>query len=341
MPHSLRSIAERVEADLHADPDVTVSGVAPLDTAGPSDISLVVSTRYADAAGSSAAAAVLVGRKLVDRLPDGTPHLAVDDPHAALRLVLLALYPETSPQPGVHPTAVVDESAELAKGVSVGPFSVIEEGAVLGDGVVVSSHARVGRGSRVGARTLIHAHVTLYPGTELGRDCIIHSGCRLGADGFGYVFTGGRHEKVPQVGGCRIGDEVEIGANSTVDRGSIGDTVVGSGSKIDNLVHIGHNVRIGERVIVVAQVGVSGSTTVGEGVVLGGQAGIGGHLSIGPGARVGAQAGVTADVPAGQTVSGYPARPHREALRAQAALFRLPELLRRLREGEKTGDGES
>ena len=341
MPHSLRSIAERVDADLHADPDVTISGVAPLDTASPDDISLVVSARYADLVGSSAAAAVLVGRKLVEHLPEGTPYLAVDDPHVALRLVLLALYPEAPPEPGLHPSAVVAESAEIGADVSVGPFSVIEEKAVLGDGVVVSSHVRVGRGARVGGGTLIHAHVTLYPGTELGRDCIIHSGCRLGADGFGYAFTGGRHEKIPQVGGCRIGDEVEIGANSTVDRGSIGDTVVGSGSKIDNLAHIGHNVRIGERVIVVAQVGISGSTTVGEGAVLGGQAGIGGHLSIGPGARVGAQAGVTADVPAGQTVSGYPARPHREALRAQAALFRLPQLLRQLREGGKAGDGTS
>jgi UDP-3-O-[3-hydroxymyristoyl] glucosamine N-acyltransferase len=167
----------------------------------------------------------------------------------------------------------------------------------------------------------------------------------VGKEGFGFVWHEGGHRRVEQVGKCVLEDDVEIGCNSTVDRGSIGDTVVGAGTKIDNLVHLGHNVRTGRHVIVIAQVGVSGSTSIGDGAVLAGQAGVGGHLDIGAGARVGAQAGVTADIPAGATYSGYPARPHREAMRAQAALFKLPDLMRRIRELEKalpqggTGEG--
>jgi len=163
----------------------------------------------------------------------------------------------------------------------------------------------------------------------------VHSGARLGADGFGYVWDGGAHRKVPQVGGVRLGADVEVGANTTIDRGSIGDTVVGDGSKIDNLVQIGHNCRIGRHVIIVSQVGISGSTRVGDGAVLGGQAGVQGHIEIGAGARVGGQAGVTASVAPGETVSGYPARPHREALKVQAATMKLPELVRRIKELEK------
>jgi UDP-3-O-[3-hydroxymyristoyl] glucosamine N-acyltransferase len=170
---------------------------------------------------------------------------------------------------------------------------------------------------------------------QIGAECVIHSGARLGRDGFGYALVDGEHQKMPQVGGCRIADKVEIGANTTIDRGSIGDTVVGRGTKIDNLVHLGHNVRVGERAIIIAQVGVAGSSIVGDGAVLAGQVGVSGHLTIGAGARVAAQAGVIGDVSPGETVSGYPARPHREALRSQAAAFRLPSLLKRVRAVEK------
>jgi UDP-3-O-[3-hydroxymyristoyl] glucosamine N-acyltransferase len=164
----------------------------------------------------------------------------------------------------------------------------------------------------------------------LGARVNVHSGARIGSDGFGYVYHGGAHNKVPHVGGCVIGDDVEIGANTTIDRGSIDDTVVGRGSKIDNLVHLGHNVRIGERCLVMAQVGIAGSAVVGDDVIIAGQAGLGGHIRIGNGARIAGQAGVFGDVPAGETWSGYPARPHREALRASGALFRLAGMMRRL-----------
>jgi UDP-3-O-[3-hydroxymyristoyl] glucosamine N-acyltransferase len=219
----------------------------------------------------------------------------------------------------------------IGPGVSIGPHAVIGEDVVIGSRSTIGAHAVVGSGCRIGEDSMIHAHATLYEGVLLGKRVIVRSGARIGAEGFGYVWTDGGHRQVPQVGGCVLEDDVEIGANSTVDRGSVGDTVIGSGSKIDNLVHVGHNVILGRHTILVAQVGISGSTRVGDGAVLGGQVGVAGHLTIGAGARLGAQAGVISDVPAGHTYSGYPARPHREAMRAQAGIFKLSEMFRRLR----------
>jgi len=195
---------------------------------------------------------------------------------------------------------------------------------------VLGAHVVVGAGVRIGRGSTVHPHVTLYPGTELGERVTVHAGARIGSDGFGYVFRDGAHQKIPHVGRCIIEHDVEIGANCTIDRGSIDDTVVGAGSKLDNLVHIAHNVHIGRLCLLMAQVGVAGSVRLEDGVILAGQVGVSGHHTIGTGARLAAQAGVFGDVPAGATWSGYPARPHREALRAQAALFKLPGLLRRI-----------
>jgi UDP-3-O-[3-hydroxymyristoyl] glucosamine N-acyltransferase len=173
-------------------------------------------------------------------------------------------------------------------------------------------------------------HVTLYSGSEIGARVVLHSGVRIGSDGFGYVFTGSEHSKIPHVGRCVIGDDVEIGANTTIDRGSIDDTMIGAGTKIDNLVQVGHNVQIGSRCLIMAQVGIAGSARIGDGCVIAGQAGLGGHISVGAGARIGGQSGVFGNVPAGEVWSGYPARPHREALRATGALFKLAGLMKRL-----------
>jgi UDP-3-O-[3-hydroxymyristoyl] glucosamine N-acyltransferase len=192
----------------------------------------------------------------------------------------------------------------------------------------------------VGDDSRIYPGATLYPGTAVGARVRIHAGVRLGSDGFGYVFRGGAHDKIPHVGRCVVEDDVEIGANSTIDRGSIDDTVIGAGTKIDNLVHVAHNVRIGRLCLIMAQVGIAGSVHVEDGAILAGQVGISGHHTIGAGARLAAQAGVFGDIPAGETWSGYPARPHREALRAQAALFKLPSLLRGIERllGERATD---
>jgi len=334
---SLAEIARHTGGTLVGDgaAERRIRGVAPLDAAGPAELSFIANARYLPYLPSTAAGALLVPEALDVEAPPGLACIRVADPHAALAVVLPLLYPEPTVAAGVHPTAVVADDVELGEGVSIAPFAVVGAGSRLGDDVQVGAHAVVGAGCTIGAGSILHAHTTLYRGVVLGERCIVHSGARLGADGFGYVHQDGAHRKVPQVGGCRLGDDVEVGANTTIDRGSIGDTVVGSGTKIDNLVHIGHNCCIGKQVLIVAQVGVSGSTTVADGAVLGGQAGLAGHITIGAGARVAAQAGVISDVAPGETVSGYPARPHREALRASAALFRLPKLMARLERLER------
>jgi UDP-3-O-[3-hydroxymyristoyl] glucosamine N-acyltransferase len=266
--------------------------------------------------------------------------ILVNDPHVALRSVLLEINPASVPSPGIHPTAVIAPSATVDPQATVGPFAVVGEETEIGARTVVGAHVVIGSGCCLGRDVVLHPHVTLYERVTVLDRAIIHSGARIGKDGFGYVWQDGGHRKIPQIGGCIVEEDVEIGANVCVDRGSIGDTVIGAGTKIDNLVQLGHNVRLGKHVILVSQVGISGSTSIGDGAVLGGQAGVGGHLTIGPGARIGAQGGVTADVPGGESYSGYPARPHRDALRVQAATFKLPDLLRRFKRLEAAVFGD-
>jgi UDP-3-O-[3-hydroxymyristoyl] glucosamine N-acyltransferase len=263
---------------------------------------------------------------------EGAPRarIIVKHPLEKLALLLPRLYPERPPSPGIAATARIGKGATLGERVSVGEYVVIGAGSKIGSDVVIGAHGVVGENATVGDGARLWPGVTIYPGASLGNRVMIHSGARIGCDGFGYVFRDGAHNKIPHVGRCIIGDDVEIGANTTIDRGSIDDTVIGSGTKIDNLVQIAHNVRIGENCLLMAQVGVAGSATIGDGAILAGQAGISGHLSIGAGARVAGQAGVFGDIPAGETWSGYPARPHRESLRASAALFRLASMMRRL-----------
>jgi UDP-3-O-[3-hydroxymyristoyl] glucosamine N-acyltransferase len=312
-----------------------VRGVAPLDEAQPHQLSFVAEARYHPYIQASRAGALLVARGAAVELPAGMAAIRVDDPRKALARILPALYPEAAPAPGIHPTAVIGDGAQISPSASIGAYAVVGEGTRVGERARIAAHVVVGARCRVGADAVLHPHVTLYDGVTVGDRSIVHSGARLGSDGFGFVPEATGLRKVPQVGGCVIGEDVEIGANTTIDRGSIGDTTVGRGTKIDNLVQIGHNCRIGRSVIIVSQVGISGSTKVGDGAVLGGQAGVQGHIEIGAGAKVGGQAGVTASVPAGATVSGYPARPHREAMRIQAAVFGLPRLVQRLKELER------
>lgn len=329
-------IAQAVAGEIRGDPGVPISGVGTLESAQPHELSFVANPRYLPYLHDTRAGAVLLPRALSESAPEGVVCVVVEDPHIAMYHALRLLYPAAARRAEIHPTAVVDASAVLAEGVTVGALAVVERGARIGAGTVVGAHAYVGPECEIGEACTIHPHATLNAGVVLGARCVIHSGARIGREGFGFVWLDGGHRRVPQVGGCILGDDVEIGANSTVDRGSIGDTVIGAGTKIDNLVHLGHNVKVGRHVLVIAQVGVSGSTTIGDGAVLAGQAGVGGHLTIGARARIGGQAGVTADVPEGETYSGYPARPHRESLRAQGAVSRLPELIKRVKEIEGT-----
>lgn len=334
-------IAEILDARLAGGGDPVVRGVAPLDRAGPEDLGLLASARYLSYVPASHAGALLVSTELDKEVEDVRPRIVVEDPHAALVVLLPRLYPQEAPEPGIHPNAFVAEGVVLGEDVSIGAFAVVEAGARLGARVSIGAHSVVGAGCSLGDDVTLHPHVTLYAGVTLGDRSILHSGCRVGVDGFGYAQVGGAAAKIPQVGTVIIGSDVEIGANTTVDRGSIGPTEIGDGVKIDNLVQIGHNVRIGAHSIIVAQVGISGSTRLGQGVTLGGQAGLGGHIVIGDGATIAGQAGVFGDVPAGEVYSGYPARPHKEALRAQAAVFRLGKLTERVRRlEERLEDGE-
>jgi UDP-3-O-[3-hydroxymyristoyl] glucosamine N-acyltransferase len=307
-----RAIAQIVGGELYGNPDIEIDGVAPLDRAGPHHVTFLASGKYASLLAQSSAGVVLIGSELADAAPATQSRVVVARPHDAMLALVPHLYDTAPPAPNIAPTARIGRGAVIGADVRIDDYVVICEGARVGDG------------------THLHSHVTLYSGADVGARCIIHAGARIASDGFGYVFRDGRHEKIPHVGRCVIGDDVEIGANTTIDRGSIDDTVIGAGTKIDNLVHIGHNVRVGRACLIMAQVGVAGSSRIGDGVILAGQAGISGHLTIGDGARVAAQAGVFGDIPAGESWSGYPARPHAESLRASAALFKLSGMVRQL-----------
>ena len=324
------AIAALVGGELIGDGATEVSGVAPLDRANETDLSILSSAKYAPLLAGTRAGIVLVDPEFRDITGQPRARIIVEQPLEKLISLLPRLYPETPPARGVAATARIGQGAVLGERVSIGDYAVIGAGSRVAEGVTIGAHCVIGEGVSIGEETVLWPGVTVYRGTTIGARSILHSGARIGCDGFGYVFRDGGHRKIPHVGRCVIGDDVEIGANSTIDRGSIDDTVIGSGTKIDNLVHIAHNVRLGEKCLVMAQVGVAGSTTIGDGAILAGQAGIGGHISIGAGARVAAQAGVFGNVPAGESWSGYPARPHRDSLRASAALFKLAGMMRRL-----------
>ena len=324
------AIAALVSGELIGDGKTAVSGVAPLDRADASHLSILSSVKYAPMMATTKAGVVLVDPEFRDAAGAPRARIIVKQPLEKLLSLLPRLYPPEAPASGVASTARIGKGASLGERVSVGEYAIIGARAKLGNGVVIGPHCVVGDGVSIGDGTRLWPGVTINSGATLGARTVIHSGARIACDGFGFVFRDGAHQKIPHVGRCIIGDDVEIGANTTIDRGSIDDTVVGNGTKIDNLVQIAHNVRIGENCLLIAQVGIAGSATIGDGVVLAGQAGISGHISIGAGARVAAQAGVFGDVPAGETWSGYPARPHREALRASAALFKLAGMMRRL-----------
>lgn len=332
------AIATLVSGELRGAGEVTVRTVAPLDRAGPADVSFYAHRRYSRQFAASRAGVVLVAPELADEAGGPACRVVVQAPHEALLRVLPELYVMPRAEPGIHSTAILGRGITLGERVAIAPYAVVGQDAVVGNGVVIGPHCQIGRGVEIGDDSELLHGVTLYPGTRLGRRVRLHAGVRIGSDGFGYVYRNGAHEKIPHVGRAIIQDDVEIGANSTIDRGSIDDTVIGAGTRVDNLVQIGHNVRIGRLCLIMAQVGIAGSAHIEDGCVLAGQAGVGGHITIGKGARIAGQAGVFGDVPAGETWSGYPARPHRDALRAQAAMFKLPSLMRHLegRSGHET-----
>jgi UDP-3-O-[3-hydroxymyristoyl] glucosamine N-acyltransferase len=325
---TLGEIAEALQARLDGDPTRVVTGVAPLDSAGPDQISFLTDPRYREAARVSRAGAFLVPPDVAD-LP--APMLRCPAPQQALISLLRLFHPPAPAVAGVDRTAVVAADARVDPAATVGALCVVEAGAVIGPRVRLHALVHVGAGVEIGEDSVVYPHVSLREGVRVGRRVVIHAGAVLGADGFGFAFDGSAHRKIPQVGGVRIEDDVEIGANTTIDRATFGDTIVRRGTKIDNLVQVGHNVEVGEHSLLVAQVGISGSSRLGRGVVLGGQVGVADHVTLGDGVMAGAQAGIPADVEAGTRVLGTPARPMAQAKRIMVAESRLPELLQRVR----------
>jgi UDP-3-O-[3-hydroxymyristoyl] glucosamine N-acyltransferase len=309
--------------------DVVVDGVAPLERAGPSDLAFLVSRRYLPYFQRSQAAVVLCKPQFAEEAGGPACRVIVPDPHVALLAVLPVLYPPSAWTPGVHPSVVIGPRSVWQEPVAIGPHAVLGEGVRLGRNVRIGAGCVLGDGVHIGDDVELYPHVVCYSGTVIANRVIVHAGARLGSDGFGYILgpSGESPRKIPQIGRCIIGDDVEIGANTTIDRGSIDDTVIGAATKLDNLVHVGHNVHIGARCLIAAQVGIGGSTHVEDDVFLGGQAGLADHVRVGRGARVTNGGGAIGDVEAGATMTGFPARPHREFLRAQAALYRLAQIV--------------
>jgi UDP-3-O-[3-hydroxymyristoyl] glucosamine N-acyltransferase len=326
---SLAEVAHLVGGEVTNGANPIISGVAGIREAEPGDLTFLASRRYRSFLGTTRAAAVLVARGDSVNLPA----VHVDNPALAFMRVLRHFseavkltFPRT-----IHPTAVVDATAQLGRDVSIGAHVVVEGGVTIGDRTVLLPGTCILRHSRLGADCLVYPNVVVREHTEIGDRVILHAGVVLGSDGFGFLTEGTTLHKVPQIGRVVIEDDVEIGANSCIDRATTGVTRVRRGTKIDNLVQVAHNVEIGEDSLLCAQVGVSGSTVVGSRVKLAGQAGLVGHIRIGDDAVVGAQGGVTKSVAAATCVSGYPARDHQTALRQNAALGRLPEALDELR----------
>jgi UDP-3-O-[3-hydroxymyristoyl] glucosamine N-acyltransferase len=332
--HTLAELAALLDARLLGDGSVTITGVAGVREARPGDVTFLVNPRYESYLADTGASAVLVAEPRDGCRP---AQLVCADPYFAfLRCVKIFRQERPRPPVGVHPTAVLGADVRLGEGVSIGPYAVIEDGAVLGDGAVVMAHSYVGHRARLGREAFLYPQVVVREECVLGERVVIHSGTIIGADGFGYARDGEVYHKVPQVGNVVLEDDVEIGANSCVDRAATGTTRIGRGTKIDNLVQIGHNVQTGEHVIIAAMSGIAGSTRVGSHVTVGAQAGIVGHIELGDGATVATRGGVTKSVPAGSVVSGvFPARPHAVERRIQASVAKLPQLVSRLRQLEQ------
>jgi UDP-3-O-[3-hydroxymyristoyl] glucosamine N-acyltransferase len=323
---TLQELASLVGGEIEGDAQTVITGVTGIREAGPGKITFLSNPRYASALRETRASAVIVG-KTERAVPVGAcAILRVENPYFAYSQIAGFFFSRPYVPSGISEWASIGRGVRLGRDVSVQPFVVVEEGAEIGDRVVLSAGVYVGEGSAIGEESLLYPHVTVREGVRIGCRVIIHSGAVIGSDGFGYATHGGKHHKIPQVGGVVIEDDVEIGAGVTIDRAALGQTRIGRGTKIDNLVQIAHNVEIGEDCLVVAQAGIAGSTQIGSHVTLAGQAGVAGHLRIGERVTVTGQAGVTKDVRPGETVSGFPAAPHREWLKAQANLYRLPEI---------------
>jgi UDP-3-O-[3-hydroxymyristoyl] glucosamine N-acyltransferase len=328
----LADLASAVGGRVRGDPERILAGVATLEAAGPEDLSFLTNPRYRQAAAASKAGAILVGPGA-----DLAGHdlLEAPEPYLALAELLERMHAEAAAAPGISPDARVGADVRVGRDVAIGPFAVIGDRCAIGDEVTVGAGCILGEGCEIGERSRLHPRVVLYANTSIGARCLVHAGVVLGGDGFGFATSRGVHRKVPQIGRVVVEDDVEIGSNTTIDRGAIGETRIGAGTKIDNLVMIAHGVVIGAGGLLAAQTGIAGSTTVGHHATFAGQAGVAGHLKLGDRAIVAGKSAVFADVEAGGFVAGIPAVDHRVWKKSQALVRDLPELLGRIRDLER------
>ena len=333
-PHSLAAVADAARGE--APPRrLMLTGIAPLQVAAEGQVSFLDNRKYATALTETRASAVIVHPEMAARVPEGAIAIETPEPYAAWARVAALFYPSPPVRPGIHPAAVVAEGAAIDPSAEIGPLVVIGAGAEIGPRCRIAPGAVIGDGVVLGADCRIGALASISHAL-IGRRVYIYPGVRIGQEGFGFAITDEGFLTVPQLGRVLIEDDVEVGANCAIDRGSLHDTVIGAGTRIDNLVQIGHNVRVGRACVIVAQVGISGSTTIEDQVMLGGQAGLAGHLHIGQGARISAQAGVMSDVPAGAVMAASPARPAKEFFRYLASLRRMVR-----EDGQKRSQGNA
>lgn len=323
----LRDIAELLGGEITGNPDTDIKGVSGLEDAGEGDITFAADLKHIRQARDSRASCIMVKEPVPDL---DRAQLRVSDPHYAFIRLLRHFHEGPRRPQGISSLAFIGQGVTLGEEVSIDAFAYVSSGASVGSRTVIYPGVFLGDDVSVGKDCILYPNVVIREGVRVGDRVIVHAGTVVGSDGFGYVRREGKHHKIPQVGGVTVGDDVEIGANVTIDRATTGTTVIGRGTKIDNLVQVGHNVKIGEDSIIVGQVGIGGSSSIGSSVILAGQAGISDHISIEDGSVIGAQAGVTKDIPGG-TYSGYPAMPHREWLRASSFFARLPELNKRIK----------
>ena len=321
--YDLRTLAEKVDGRVLGDAATKVDGISGLQEARPGHITFLANPRYRAFISKTQASALIASQE--EPLFKG-PVLQVSDPYLAFAMLLDLFFPTVKSAPGIHPSAVVYPGSDIGEGVSIDACAVIQKGVRLGKGVRIGACVVLGENSRIDDASSIAPNVTIYPDTEIGQRVIIHAGSVIGSDGFGYARKDGLPYKVPQVGKVVVEEDCEIGANVTIDRAALGETRIGRGTKIDNLVQIGHNVVIGPYSIVVSQVGIGGSTHIGNGVVLAGQVGVAGHIRIGDGVTVAAKSGITKSVPPGQTMGGHMAIPLREWRKSEAIYRHLPDL---------------
>ncbi len=332
MKKKLKELAEFVGGTFVGDGDIEISGVAAIDEAQPGDLTFIANPKYLRKLGTTRASAIIVSNKVTTA---DKPLIFTANPHLAFVKIITSFFATPYQSKGIDPKAHISPTAHLGHDLTIYPHVYIGERCHIEDRVTLYPGVYVGEGSLIGEDSVLYPNVTIYSGSVIGKRVVLHSGVVIGADGFGYVKEGTKNVKIPQIGKVIIEDDVEVGANSTIDRASLGETTIRKGVKIDNLVQIAHNVVIGEDSIIVAQVGIAGSTKIGKNVILAGQVGVADHLEIGDNVMVGAQSGVAQDLSPNQIFSGSPVQPHREWLRMVTTLSKLPDMRKSLMDIEE------